>query len=299
MSVVPEPLAEEPRYVPGMSPAEFEAQVHARCTLLHTACGTGRLAWRRFGEPGRQPLILLHGGFGSWRHFILNVIPLSRHYSVYCLDLPGLGDSAEPPGEYSPGPLAEIVWQGIQTLLPDASGVNIAGFSFGGIVGSHVAAIGAERVGRYIGIAPGALGIRSTVKLELRKQRADMSEAELDATHRHNLSVLMLADPERIDALAVYLQRETVRRARVRSGDIPFTDLAARALERCSCAISGIWGSRDAIAAGEVHLREAVFRRIQPDCRFEVIEGAGHWVMYDRPDAFNRVMLELLASPGR
>ena len=43
------------------------------------------------------PLVLLHGNFGSWMHWIRNVEVLSQHYRVIALDIPGFGDSATPP----------------------------------------------------------------------------------------------------------------------------------------------------------------------------------------------------------
>ena len=31
-----------------------------------------------------------------------------------------------------------------------------------------------------------------------------------------------------------------------------------------------------------------------PDLDFRMIRGAGHWVMYEAPDAFNEIVLEML-----
>ena len=42
-----------------------------------------------------------------------------------------------------------------------------------------------------------------------------------------------------------------------------------------------------------------VFRRFHPDLTMRVIPDAGHWAMYENPDAFNRTVLELLAQPLR
>jgi pimeloyl-ACP methyl ester carboxylesterase len=44
-----------------------------------------------------------------------------------------------------------------------------------------------------------------------------------------------------------------------------------------------------------MHERVALFQRLQPGCPFEIIEGAGHWVMYERPDRFNPLLLDILA----
>ena len=48
------------------------------------------------------PLVLLHGGYGSWMHWIRNVGPLARQFTVIAPDMPGLGDSATPPEPWTP-----------------------------------------------------------------------------------------------------------------------------------------------------------------------------------------------------
>ena len=64
-----------------------------------------------------EPLVLLHGGSGSWRHWARNVGPLARHRMVVCPDIPGLGDSAPPPPAESPAPVAAIIRAGIGQVL--------------------------------------------------------------------------------------------------------------------------------------------------------------------------------------
>ncbi len=266
----------------GEPPAQYEARVHALARVHRTPLGEGALAWHTWGDENAPPLVLLHGGFGSWRHWILNVVPLSRHHRVCCADLPGLGDSDPLPGEYTAQNIAAAVLAGIDALLGANAPFHMAGFSFGGIVGSLVAVRAGDRVRRFVAVAPGALGLTSR-RPELESLGARREPQAVDRIHRINLGRLMIKDTGRIDDLALHLQRETVRRARARSGDIPWTDAAARALERCACPIAGVWGECDWIAEQHMHERRELFERIQPGCPFEVIEGAGHWVMYERP----------------
>ena len=55
------------------------------------ADGTGTLHLRHWKGPVSGPrLLLLHGGSGSWLHWIRNVEVLSKHYDVWTLDLPRL-----------------------------------------------------------------------------------------------------------------------------------------------------------------------------------------------------------------
>ena len=46
--------------------------------------------------------------------------------------------------------------------------------------------------------------------------------------------------------------------------------------------------------------RREVLARFQPDLDFRVVPGAGHWVPYERPDAVDAAVLEMLsAAPHR
>jgi len=47
--------------------------------------------------------VLLHGGTGSWMHWIRNVEALSRDMMVVVPDLPGSGESASPQPPFSAG----------------------------------------------------------------------------------------------------------------------------------------------------------------------------------------------------
>lgn len=268
-------------------------EIHARSITHRTDMPGGKLVLHAWGDPDAAPLVLLHGGFGSWRHWVHNVVPLSHHYHVLAVDLPGLGESDILDGEYTADSIASAVWQGLRQVLGDAARPFVAGFSFGGIIGAHVAALAAGQVGAFVAVAPGALGITMNIPpLESLSGKRQLHNVR--AVHRINLERLMLADPRRIDELALHVQVETVKRARARSGRIPHGDATTRALERCRCPIAGLWGERDVIGEQFMEARRRLFRRIQPGCPFHVIQGAGHWVMYERPERFNPVLLNLL-----
>ncbi|HEV2100696.1 MAG TPA: alpha/beta fold hydrolase, partial [Stellaceae bacterium] len=74
---------------------DYVEGVAAEARRIETPCGDGAMAWRVWGSG--PPLVLLHGGYGSWMHWIRNVLPLSRLFTVVACDLPGLGESATPP----------------------------------------------------------------------------------------------------------------------------------------------------------------------------------------------------------
>ena len=88
------------------------------------------------------------------------------------------------------------------------------------------------------------LGLRADPRAPFAKTRTGMSPAEVAAVYRQNLEVLMFADPRNIDALAVHLQVENVRRARFRSRGFAATDELARALADVRAPVAAPSGAR-------------------------------------------------------
>ena len=63
--------------------------------------------------------------------------------------------------------------------------------------------------------------------------------------------------------------------------------------------LGGIWGERDATAYPYVEERRDLLRAIRPNAPFDIIAGAGHWVMYEAAQAFNRALIAQLAATER
>ena len=61
--------------------------------------------------------------------------------------------------------------------------------------------------------------------------------------------------------------------------------------------VGGIWGSNDATGGGMANIlkRRDILRERQPGAEFDIIKGAGHWVMYEAADQFNKVLSQHLA----
>jgi pimeloyl-ACP methyl ester carboxylesterase len=267
-------------------------EIAAQAQRIETPCGDGALVWRRWGSG--PLLVLLHGGYGSWTHWIRNVGPLSRHFTVIAPDLPGLGDSATPPEPWTAEGLAAIVAGGLARIMPGDSPMHLAGFSFGGVLGGEVVAQLGNRVRGFTVVGSNGLGLERE-PTPLRRVPPDAGEEEEFAIHRYNLNQLMIADPDRIDELALYLQKTNHARARMRSRRFSRSDALARALPRVRGRLDGIWGERDATAYPRVEERARVLRSLQPSARFAVVPDAGHWVQYEAPDRFNAILTEFAA----
>lgn len=277
-------------------PAEIVDALARTARKVHTPCGDGMMVWRTWGSG--EPLILLHGGYGSWTHWLRNIPELSRHYELWLPDTPGLGDSAMPAEPWVPQSIADAIVLGIDEIFGPHRELHLGGFSFGGHVAGLSAVALQHRVSALLLIGVAALGLRADPREPFAKRRTGMTEAEAAAVFRQNLEVLMFADPGNIDALAVYLQAENVGRGRFHSRPFAATDALAVALADIKAPVKTIWGTRDIIARPSLEARLDILRRHHPELEVRLIEGAGHWVAYEAADAFNVAVLDLL-PPGK
>jgi 2-hydroxy-6-oxonona-2,4-dienedioate hydrolase len=276
------------------TPAAQFARLAAASRRIETPCGDGVMVWRSWGEG--EPLVLFHGGFGSWTHWFRNIPVLSRRYRLIVASLPGLGESDDAPLPHTPEGIAAIAAAGVARILAPGERFHLAGFSFGGLIGGHVAASFGERCRSLTLVGAGGLGLKRSAMRKLLSWRHIEDEEGRLAVHRENLAILMLADPAKIDDLAVHLQAENAARGRVNSPTIAMTDTLTRRLPLVRGRLAGIWGERDAAAMEDLPARARLLRGIQPSAPFVVIADAGHWVQYEAAEAFNEILLELLAA---
>jgi pimeloyl-ACP methyl ester carboxylesterase len=246
------------------------------------------MIWRSWGE-GDLPLVFLHGGAGSWLHWIRTIPAFAATHRVIAPDLPGLGDSALPPKGAGGVGIAEIIAAGLDTVIGKGASCDLIGFSFGGVMAGLVASI-RRPVRSLTLVGSGGLGvIRGTTALQ---RVRDKTGAARDEAHRANLHAWMIADPARVDPLAVAIQDWNSRHARLDSRPIGVSDLLLPALPKVDAPIVGISGARDHAMQGEPHRAEAALRAVRPDTDFRVIAGSGHWVAYETPEAFAQALRE-------
>ena len=251
-----------------------------------TPCGGGRMMWHAWNEDTGPPVVLLHGGNGSWRHWVRTIPHLAARRHVLAADLPGLGESDLPAGVDTPDAVGRIVAEGLRALVAETWRADLVGFSFGAIVGGLVAA--ELPLHNLILLGAGALGVpRTPTPLERIRDKAGTARI---AAHRHNLAAMMIADPAQIDDLAVETQEWHTVHARFRSRSFAQSTILKDALARTTCRLGAAWGALDQVAVPHVDRRVAAVREARPDARIAVIQGAGHWVMYEAPDAVNALL---------
>lgn len=259
-----------------------------------TPCGAGSIVWRKWGSG--PPVILCHGGSGSWTHWCRTIPVLSQTHTLWVPDLPGLGDSASPSDLSHPAGSAEALNIGIRQLFKHEDRVRIVAFSFG----CHVSSLALTGLGDYIRdfliIGTSALGQTERPIMDFPKERAGMSDDERRAVHRGVLEMLMFSNAANIDDLAIELQAENVAKARFRSRIHSHTDNVRRAVARTKVPIRCIWGEHDIVAYPDVPTVLNILGEKHPEMTYEIIPKAGHWVMYEKADAFNTALTAMLAD---
>ena len=119
--------------------------------------------------------------------------------------------------------------------------------------------------------------------------------AELVEAHRRNLMSLMLASEESLTPLALRVQHESTALARLRPLRVNRGLPLRETLAGVTAPVAAIWGDRDNfLYEGALADRLAALARVQPDAVVRIVPGAGHWLAFERADAFNPFLAENL-----
>jgi 2-hydroxy-6-oxonona-2,4-dienedioate hydrolase len=284
----------------------------------------GTIVWRSWPGPSlcdglpagagaRDTLLLLHGSYGSWTHWLRNVEPLSRAMTVVAVDMPGFGDSRALPSDPSPIGVVRLLEQGWRQLCasqvdPPLAGpgrVFVAGFSLGAVYAGWLARAlladpcPARRVGGLVLLSPGGLGTRGAARPQMKRVPDEgvgpaARRVRLDV-HRHNLSVVMFGDARRIDETAVRVQDANVQRTRFRRPPGQAPDLLLDVLPALPVPMIALWGARDAFDT-DIGIRVAALTTAAPLATTSVIAGAGHWIGYEAASEVNQALLRWLRT---
>lgn len=275
------------------APEAFLARLDSAATRHETPTGAGRMIWRSWGSG--PALVLLHGGSGSWRHWVRNIEFFARTHRVLAPDLPGLGESDQPERPWTAVHVAGIVLNGIRSVLGANTRFDLAGFSFGGMLSGHIAGMEGAHVRSVTLVGASGLALpREPVQLV--KVRDKTGQEKIDG-HRENLARLMIHDRARIDDLAIHIQDWNSDHNRFDSRPLGRMHTMQAYLERARCRRGGIWGSRDVTAYPHMQERHAYFATL-PGFDFRVISDAGHWVAYEAPDQFNLILRAMIERAG-
>jgi 3-oxoadipate enol-lactonase len=247
-----------------------------------------RIAWESQGEG--PPVLLVHGlgytreGWGPLRAL------LARRYRVLSYDNRGIGESEIPPGPYT---VDELAGDAVQVL--DEAGVeraHVLGASLGGFAAQVVAAGWPARVDRLVlaCTSPGGPGAYPLPEGTLRLMAEAPSLPPEVALRRLVENALAPgASQALVDEVVAYRQAHP-------------PDPAGWAAQ---AAAGAAWDGRGPIRAPTLVVTGSADQVVDPrnsellagqisGARLEVVEGTGHLLFWERPDAFAALVEEFL-----
>ncbi len=237
--------------------------------------------WHVFGTG--PALTLIHGGSGSWLHWVPVIEQLARDFHVLVPDMPGFGDARNRHSE-TIDDIVDAIVQDLRRLLPPGQTTRLAAFSFGGIIGTHIAARDTTPVSHLTLI--GSAGFGGPKGPLPAMQRLDtLLPQDLRDGARANLIALMLSREEMATEEAVRGHLFNCVPKPFRSRSISRSSILDDVLPTLRCPAHLTWGEQDATVKGHLDARIAHVRSLLPVAEVSVIPDAGHWIMQEAPEA--------------
>lgn len=272
---------------------------------VHDAVHAGTtVRWRRFGpaDAAAPPVVLLHGGHGSWMHWLRNIEALAAQHVLWLPDMPGFLDSGTPPpaapGEDVLEPLLRALQGTLDALVGAATPIALGGFSFGGFVAARLA-VRRGHVRRLALVGTAGHATLRRLHVQMLNWRAAPDRAAEQAALRHNLLALMLHDPAALDALAFEIHDIACHGTRFRSKEASLAGGLQQALD----VLDGrgvpqrlLWGAFDVTA--DPRPLVAQLTQGHPLRQGRIAEGAGHWVQYEAAALANAWLRQWAAGDG-
>ncbi|MEX0907465.1 MAG: alpha/beta fold hydrolase [Gemmatimonadota bacterium] len=243
--------------------------------LRQTRVGEYRIHSEHVGEG--DPVVLLHGLSGSRRWWRFTTPALARRYRVHVPELVGFGRSRGGRRQPDMAKMAEVLAAWLDSL--ELGPLRLVGHSMGGQIALHLAA--EQRM-------PERLALVSASGLPRAWSLRDAAQFVAGALPPRNWGAPAFVPTIAADALRAG-PRTLLGAARHLLSD----DVTAL-LPRITCPTLVLWGALDPLLP--LRHGEALARGIA-GARLVVLRDAAHNPMADRPNEFNRVLLDFLDGP--
>ena len=253
-------------------------------------------------DVGRGPAVLLLHGFPDdrhlWRYQAQALVDAG--FRVIAPDLRGFGDAPRPqdPREYG----IPLVVEDVIGIL-DALGVarvQLIAHDWGAAVGWRLAATHPDRVSRYVAMSVGAPGATPTPEQREKSaymlffRQAGVAETQLTESNWQQLREWSRSAAD-FDRWVVNLSRPGALTAALNWYRATGGANAAPASDpppQVQCPVLGLWSD------GDYYLTESAMQssgeRVKGPFRYERVSGASHWMMVDRPNEINALVLGFL-----
>lgn len=255
-----------------------------------------------------RPLVLVHGVGGSSLTYRANIEALARHFRVYAVDVPGHGRSEKPDERYEVESAAPFIAAFIEEVCGEPAA--LVGMSAGGLMCALTAAAYPQLVTHLVLVSTAGLG--RDISMSLRLLTLPVTRRVFETTRPTPAGVRfamrqVVFDPacltdEMIDLLCEDRARPGNARAMLRAlrSNVGVLGLKrwrrhTRALRLVAAPVMIVWGQQDRL----IPVRHAyrAWRWFGRHTRLHVLDSCGHWLPFERPQEFNRLVLDFVREP--
>lgn len=248
-------------------------------------CINGKMYHYAAGIPDREPegvVVFVHGAGGNHRHWSFQVPSLGLKRLTLAVDLPGHGLS-EGQAAKSIGEYAEFIYDFAEHV--SGSRFFLAGHSMGGAIAMDFALRFPEKLAGLILVGTGA------------RLRVAPALLETFGSGRHFMPLIDLAYGPDTPAELVDLAREEMRQT---NPDVHYSDFLACDAFDIMERVGEINTPTLVLGASEDRLTPLKYSRYLAEqiknARLEIIEGAGHMMTLEKPEAVNRYIEQFTTS---
>jgi 2-hydroxy-6-oxonona-2,4-dienedioate hydrolase len=252
-------------------------------------------------EAGEGPyLILANGTTGHLECYARVIAPLSRKFRVVCFDAVGHGLTDKPNEPYTP-PLYAAHMRALLDRLEIGTAI-LSGESLGALVSAWFSMESPERVERLVLNTPGNILDKPEIMVKLSSSTRAAYDDPSPETVQPRLEWLFAPENRHLvsdelveNRIAMYSEagsRQALENILVLQDPIKRAPYSWRE-EWCSKIVAPtliIWTSDDPTGKPE---EGRLLERWIPNSRYMLVNEAGHWLQWERPDEFVRIHLEL------
>jgi 4,5:9,10-diseco-3-hydroxy-5,9,17-trioxoandrosta-1(10),2-diene-4-oate hydrolase len=261
--------------------------------------GGVRIHYQEIGSG--SPVLFLHGGgpgATGWGNFSRNAPVIAGRHRSIVMDMPQYGGSAKVP--INGGLLAfnaRVISDFIGALGIDR--VSLIGNSMGGGTAAKFAIDYPDRVDRLVLMGASGHGPSAFMPTPNESIRQMIRYYDDPSPGRMRAIIeALVSDPSQVTEELVQARYQSSVDPEIvelqRSNRPPRSEDLATELARIKAPTLLIWGREERFSTLEHAL---LFLRRIPRADLIILAECGHWVQWERPDEFNRLVLDFLSAP--
>ncbi len=271
----------------GCLSAVASAQMQASASVEKTAVVFGQNI--RYLEAGQGPVVILLHGLGAVKEiWLANIDVLSANYHVYALDQIGFGHSDKPMLDYEISTWVDFLQAFMQSQ--NITKATIVGNSLGGWIATEFTVQHPGMVDKLVLVDSAGLAWQGSITVNLNPASVAETRALLESLFYDKK---MVTDQFVLQVFTNHMRNNdgyTIQRTLAGFAQPPFEDDKLKSIHAPTLVV---WGREDELIGAD---RAEKFHDGIAGSKLAVFDRCGHVPQLEKPDEFNRALLDFLAG---